>query len=45
MLQFSAFWLWVKGYNGETDLHVNNGAVIIFARLWIDQELKKEMGF
>ncbi len=43
--QFSASWPWVKGFNGETDLHDNNGAVIVFARLWIDQDLKKEMGF
>ena len=35
---------WVKGYNGEQTMgHVDNGFII--ARLWIDQKLKKEMGF
>ena len=41
---FRAHQPWVKGYSGETGLgwgfHDN-----IFARLWIDSELKKEMGF
>jgi len=34
---------WLKGYNGEAGM----GALKfpIFARLWIDQDLKKEMGF
>ncbi len=35
---------WLKGYNGEQTMgHVDNGLII--ARLWIDQDLKKEMGF
>ncbi len=33
---------WVKGFNGELSLGVSD--IIILARLWIDQELKKEMG-
>ena len=41
---FRAHQPWVKGYSGETGLgwgfHDN-----IFARVWIDSELKKEMGF
>ena len=35
---------WIKGYNGEGGL----GGLMkmpLFARLWVDQELKKEMGF
>ncbi len=34
---------WVKGFNGETIL--GNGQYnTVFTRLWIDQDLKKEMG-
>ena len=35
---------WVKGYNGEGQFGSNNEHAL-FARLWVDQELKKEMGF
>ena len=35
---------WVKGYNGEGQFGSNNENAL-FARLWVDQELKKEMGF
>ncbi|HEY0846231.1 MAG TPA: ABC transporter substrate-binding protein [Noviherbaspirillum sp.] len=41
---FSAWWPWVKNYGGE----LRAGAVRpgpIYARLWIDQEMKKKMGF
>ena len=41
---FSAWWPWVKNYNGE----LRAGAAKpgpIYARLWIDQELKKKMGY
>lgn len=41
---FAAWWPWVKNYNGE----IANGAVrqgTIYSRLWIDQNLKKKMGF
>ena len=35
---------WVKGYNGEFDLgSISCG--LIFARLWIDSEMKAAMGF
>ena len=34
---------WLKGYNGEGDLGHIQG-MPIFARLWIDQDLKREMG-
>ncbi|MGY2849071.1 peptide/nickel transport system substrate-binding protein [Bradyrhizobium sp. USDA 4509] len=41
---FTAWWPWVKGYEGE----LRSGAVRpgpIYARMWVDQELKKKMGF
>ena len=41
--QFNAIQPWLKGFNGEINLGNGNHAVL--ARLWIDQELKKEMGF
>ena len=42
--QFNVTQPWVKGYNGEGTL--GGGAMRgIFSRLWIDQDLKKEMGF
>ena len=35
---------WVKGYNGEYTLaHTHRGTVV--ARLWLDLDLKKSMGF
>lgn len=41
---YTAWWPWVKGYEGE----LRSGAVRpgpIHARLWVDQELKKKMGY
>ena len=41
---YTAWWPWVKNYNGE----LRAGAVRpgpIYARIWIDQELKKKMGY
>jgi peptide/nickel transport system substrate-binding protein len=41
---YTAWWPWVKNYNGE----LRAGAVRpgpIYARLWIDQALKRSMGF
>ena len=41
---FTAWWPWVKNYNGEHTA----GAVRpwpIYSRVWIDQDLKKKMGF
>ncbi len=35
---------WVKGYNGEVQLG-SMDRLVIFSRFWIDQNLKKEMGF
>ena len=44
---FLPFWQvhqpWVKGFGGEAGLGGMQNFTI-FARLWIDQELKKEMG-
>jgi peptide/nickel transport system substrate-binding protein len=40
---YTAWWPWVKNYNGE----LRAGAVRpgpIYARIWIDQDLKKKMG-
>jgi peptide/nickel transport system substrate-binding protein len=40
---FTAWWPWVKGYEGE----LRAGAARpgpIYARMWVDQELKKKMG-
>jgi peptide/nickel transport system substrate-binding protein len=41
---YSAWWPWVKNYAGE----LRAGAVRpgpIYARIWIDQDMKKKMGF
>ena len=41
---YTAWWPWVKNYGGE----LRAGAVRpgpIYARLWIDREMKREMGF
>ena len=43
-IRYTAWWPWVKNYNGE----LRAGAVRpgpIYARIWIDQELKRDMGF
>ena len=40
---FNASQPWIKGYNGEVELGLARAAAI-FARIWIDQDLKKEMG-
>ena len=41
--QFNVSQPWIKGYNGEIDLGWGDRSVI-FSRIWIDQDLKKEMG-
>lgn len=41
---YTAWWPWVKGYAGE----LRAGAVRpgpVYARIWIDQDLKKKMGY
>jgi peptide/nickel transport system substrate-binding protein len=42
--RYTAWWPWVKNYDGELRV----GAVKpgpVYARIWIDQELKKKMGY
>jgi peptide/nickel transport system substrate-binding protein len=41
---YTAWWPWVKGYEGE----LRAGSVRpgpIYARIWVDQDLKKKMGY
>ncbi len=42
--QFWALQPWVIGYSGEFDLGPNEDSLVI-SRLWIDSQLKEEMGF
>jgi len=42
--QYSAWWPWVKNYNGELRVGAQRPAPV-YARIWIDQEMKREMGF
>ena len=42
---FAAVQPWVKGHNGETSLGMTHEHMSLVARLWIDQELKKAMGY
>ncbi len=41
---FGATQPWIKGHNGETDLGITVNKPWL-ALIWVDQELKKEMGF
>ena len=41
---FNAAQPWIKGYNGEVEMGLARAAAIL-ARIWIDQDLKKEMGY
>jgi len=41
---FSAWWPWVKNYNGELRAGAQRPGPI-YARIWIDREMKREMGF
>ena len=42
--QFNVAQPWVKGYNGEIRIGEGNFSTLL-TRVWIDQELKQEMGF
>ena len=42
--RYTAWWPWVKNYNGELRAGAERPGPI-HARIWIDQELKKKMGF
>ena len=41
---FSAHWPWLKGFNGESEAGDMDRA-LLFSRMWIDQDLKQELGF
>jgi peptide/nickel transport system substrate-binding protein len=41
---YSAWWPWVKNYGGELGVGAARAAPI-YARVWVDQEMKKKMGF
>lgn len=41
---YSAWWPWVRNFYGEFYTGAQNSGPI-YARVWIDQELKKKMGF
>ncbi len=41
---YSAWWPWVKNYYGEIRVGAWRSAPIL-ARVWIDQDLKKKMGY
>ena len=43
--QFNVAQPWVKGYNGEVSLSKNGHYSTVMTRVWIDQDLKREMGF
>jgi peptide/nickel transport system substrate-binding protein len=44
MYFYTAWWPWVKNYHGEIRVGAHRAAPIL-ARVWIDQELKKKMGY
>jgi peptide/nickel transport system substrate-binding protein len=41
----SFYWPWVKNYFGEASIQDDNCFAQIVYHMWIDQDLKKEMGF
>ena len=43
--QFNVAQPWVKGYNGEVSLSKNGHYSTVMTRVWIDQDMKREMGF
>ncbi|GAH70680.1 unnamed protein product, partial [marine sediment metagenome] len=43
-LNLSCYWSWVKNYYGELDCGFHN-AMPMIERLWIDQNMKEDMGF
>ena len=42
--QFNVAQPWIKGYNGEVSIGVGQFTTLL-TRLWLDQDLKREMGF
>jgi len=43
-MNFTGWWPWVKGFQGEFCLGTWNSLGPVAARVWIDQDLEKEMG-
>ncbi len=43
-LRYSAWWPWVRNYEGELFAGGMRGAPI-YARIWVDQAMKKKLGF
>jgi peptide/nickel transport system substrate-binding protein len=41
---YTAWWPWVKNYGGELRVGAERPGPI-HARMWVDQEMKKKMGF
>jgi len=41
---YTAWWPWVKNYGGELRAGAERPGPI-HARMWVDQEMKKKMGF
>jgi peptide/nickel transport system substrate-binding protein len=41
---YTAWWPWVKNFNGELRVGAHRSAPI-WARVWIDEDLKKKMGY
>jgi peptide/nickel transport system substrate-binding protein len=41
---YTAWWPWVKNYQGEVRVGAQRSAPIM-ARIWMDEELKKNMGY
>ncbi len=39
------WWPWIKNYYGETNITDASQVVRLFAYMWIDQDLKEEMGY
>jgi peptide/nickel transport system substrate-binding protein len=41
---YAAWWPWVQNFYGETSVGAQRSGPI-WARVWIDQEMKKKMGY
>ena len=39
------WWPWLRNYNGEYALDDDSGFFAMLPYIWIDEDLKKEMGF
>jgi len=42
---YRGYWPWLKSYRGEYRLGKDFGKGQLYARVWVDQELKKSMGY